>query len=118
MHAAQALIFETNGRIYKSHGPVQGEFSRLVKDDARVDDQLRAFLGHSYSLKAIADYETGPVPMSRQSGRARPSTPRGALSNVSPVLCRRFKPTSPFLNAAGRRHQSLTVVRAEHRRNS
>jgi uncharacterized protein (UPF0332 family) len=60
MHAAQALIFETNGRIYKSHGGVQGEFSRLVKDDARVDDQLRAFLGHSYSLKAIADYETGP----------------------------------------------------------
>jgi uncharacterized protein (UPF0332 family) len=59
-HAAQALIFENTGRIYKSHGGLQGEFSRLVKDDPRVDDQLRAFLGRSYDLKSIADYETGP----------------------------------------------------------
>jgi uncharacterized protein (UPF0332 family) len=34
-HAAQALIFETSGRIYKTHSGVQSEFSRLVKDDAR-----------------------------------------------------------------------------------
>jgi uncharacterized protein (UPF0332 family) len=59
-HAAQALIFETSARIYKSHSGVQGEFSRLVKGDPRVDDQLRAFLGRTYNLKAIADYETGP----------------------------------------------------------
>jgi len=59
-HAAQALIFETSGRIYKTHSGVHGEFSRLVKDDPRVDDQLRAFLGRAYTLKAIADYETGP----------------------------------------------------------
>jgi uncharacterized protein (UPF0332 family) len=58
-HAAQALIFETSGRIHKSHAGVQREFSRLVKDDRRVDDPLRAFLGRTYSLKAIADYETG-----------------------------------------------------------
>jgi uncharacterized protein (UPF0332 family) len=32
----------------------------LVKDDPRVDDQIRAFLGRTYDLKAIADYETGP----------------------------------------------------------
>jgi uncharacterized protein (UPF0332 family) len=60
MHAAQAFIFETSGRIYKSHGGLQGEFSRLVKNDARVDDQLRSFLGQAYNLKEIADYETGP----------------------------------------------------------
>ena len=60
-HAAQALIFETNGRIYKRHGTVQGEFGRLVKDDARVDGQIRAFLGRTYDLKAIADYLTGPA---------------------------------------------------------
>ena len=59
-HVAQALIFETSGRIYKTHSGVHGEFSRLVKDDPRVDDQLRAFLGRAYTLKAIADYETGP----------------------------------------------------------
>jgi uncharacterized protein (UPF0332 family) len=60
-HAAQALLFETSGRIYKSHGGLQGEFARLVKDDPRVDDQIRAFLGRSYELKSIADYETGPA---------------------------------------------------------
>jgi uncharacterized protein (UPF0332 family) len=59
-HAAQAPIFETNGRIYKTHSGVQGEFHRLVKDNPRADDQLRAFLGRTYNLKAIADYLTGP----------------------------------------------------------
>ena len=28
--------------------------------DPRFDRELRAFLGRSYDLKAIADYETGP----------------------------------------------------------
>jgi uncharacterized protein (UPF0332 family) len=44
-HAAQALIFETSGRICKTHSGVNGEFHRLVKDDPRVDDQTRTFLG-------------------------------------------------------------------------
>jgi uncharacterized protein (UPF0332 family) len=59
-HAAQAFIFETTDRIYKSHGGLQGEFRRLVRHDPRVDDQIRAFLGRTYDLKAIADYMTGP----------------------------------------------------------
>jgi uncharacterized protein (UPF0332 family) len=59
-HAAQALIFETSGRAYKRHGGVQGEFSRLVRNDPRVDGQIRAFLGRTYNLKGIADYLTGP----------------------------------------------------------
>jgi uncharacterized protein (UPF0332 family) len=57
---AQALIFETSGRTYKSHSGITAEFNRLVKDDPRVDDQIRAFLGRTYNLKAIADYVTGP----------------------------------------------------------
>ena len=44
-HAVQALIFETSGRVYKSHGGLQGEFSRLLRNDPRVDDHIRAFLG-------------------------------------------------------------------------
>jgi uncharacterized protein (UPF0332 family) len=59
-HVAQALIFETSGRVYKSHSGVNAEFNRLVKGDPRVDDQIRAFLGRTYNLKAIADYVTGP----------------------------------------------------------
>jgi uncharacterized protein (UPF0332 family) len=59
-HAAQALIFERDDRVFKSHKGVHGEFVRLVKDDSRFDAELRAFLGRTYQLKAIADYETGP----------------------------------------------------------
>ena len=43
-HAAQAFLFETTGRVFKKHASVQGEFGRLVKDDARFDAALRAFL--------------------------------------------------------------------------
>jgi uncharacterized protein (UPF0332 family) len=59
-HAAQALIFETQGHVFKTHSGVQAEFSRLVKDDPRFDITLRTFLPNGYNLKAIADYETGP----------------------------------------------------------
>jgi uncharacterized protein (UPF0332 family) len=60
LHAAQALIFETTGKVIKRHKGVQREFGRLAKDDPRFDMELRAFLGRAYNLKAIADYETGP----------------------------------------------------------
>ena len=59
-HAAQALISERTGRAVKTHGGVKTEFHRLVRGDTRVDDQLRAFLGFAYDLKAIADYQAGP----------------------------------------------------------
>ena len=59
-HAAQALIFERQGRALKTHSGVQAEFARLVKDDPRFDLALRRFLGRAYNLKAVADYETGP----------------------------------------------------------
>lgn len=59
-HAAQALIFETEGRVFKTHSGVRSEFLRLTKGDPAVTAELRAFLGQAYQLKAIADYETGP----------------------------------------------------------
>lgn len=59
-HAAQALISERTGRTAKTHRGVNTEFHRLVRKDARIDDELRAFLGFAYNLKAIADYEAGP----------------------------------------------------------
>ena len=60
LHGAQALIFEHTGNIIKRHRGVQRELGRLTKDDPRFDRELRAFLGRTYDLKAIADYETGP----------------------------------------------------------
>lgn len=59
-HAAQALISERTGRGVKTHSGVNTEFHRLVRNDARVNDTLRGFLGFAYSLKALADYEIGP----------------------------------------------------------
>jgi len=86
-HAAQALIFETSGRVYKSHSGVHGEFSRLVKDDPHVDDDLRAFLGRAYSLKAIADYETGPGShVSAESARDAIATARRFIDRIAGLL--------------------------------
>jgi uncharacterized protein (UPF0332 family) len=59
-NAAQALISERTGRVAKTHKGVNTEFHRLVHGDTRFDDRLRNFLGSTYNLKAIADYETGP----------------------------------------------------------
>ncbi len=60
LHAARAFIFESTGEITKSHRRAQAEFGRLTKDDPRFDMELRAFLGRTFNLKALADYETGP----------------------------------------------------------
>ena len=59
-HAAQALIFERDGRVLKTHNGVRGEFLRLTRNEALTDSRLRVFLSSAYNLKAIADYETGP----------------------------------------------------------
>jgi uncharacterized protein (UPF0332 family) len=98
-HAAQALIFESSGRIYKTHAGVQSEFSRLVKDDARVDDQIRAFLGRAYNLKAIADYQTGPRFL--HLGRERPRGHRHCAA-----VCRMSHPS--YAGTAGRPKLSRT----------
>jgi uncharacterized protein (UPF0332 family) len=59
-HAAEALISERAGKVAHIHDGVNSQFNLLTRGDARVDLELRAFLGRAYNLKAIADYETGP----------------------------------------------------------
>ena len=59
-HAARAFIFEKAGRTPKTHSGVQSEFARLARQAQPVDPELRAFLGRTYNLKSVADYETGP----------------------------------------------------------
>ena len=41
LHAAQALIFESTGKVIKRHKGVQREFGRLAKNDPRFDMELR-----------------------------------------------------------------------------
>lgn len=55
-HAAQALIFEREHRVVKTHRGVHAEFLRLTKDDPKVETDLRVFPSRSYRMKAIADY--------------------------------------------------------------
>jgi uncharacterized protein (UPF0332 family) len=59
-HAAQALISERTTRTVKTHSGVRTEFHRLIRGDTSFDGTPRDFLGSTYNLKAIADYETGP----------------------------------------------------------
>jgi uncharacterized protein (UPF0332 family) len=87
LHAAQAFIFETTGRVYKSHSGVQREFSRVVKDDPRVDTGLRAFLSRTYQLKAIADNLTGPGShVSAETAREAIQTARRFVEGVAGLL--------------------------------
>ncbi len=59
-HAAQAMLFEREDRVFKTHGGVQSEFHKAVRNDPRFDADLRGFLARTYQLKATADYGTGP----------------------------------------------------------
>ncbi len=58
-HAAQAYIFNSTGRAAKTHSGVRSEFSRLAKDDPRIDRSFLTFLAQAYLLKEVADYELG-----------------------------------------------------------
>jgi uncharacterized protein (UPF0332 family) len=55
-HVAQAIIFERDGRVLKTHRGVQTEFNRLMKDDPRADKELVGFVARAYKYKTVADY--------------------------------------------------------------
>jgi len=87
LHAAQAYIFESTGRVFKKHSGVQREFARLAKDEPRIDLELRAFLPRTYNLKAIADYETGPgSTVSADSAQAAVQTARRFVERVVTLI--------------------------------
>lgn len=58
-HAAQGFIFERSGKAAKTHSGVRAEFSRLAREDARLDRGFSTFLARAYTLKTIADYALG-----------------------------------------------------------
>ena len=86
-HAAQALISERTGRIARTHQGVNSQFNLLTQGDARVDADLRAFLGRTYNLKAIADYQTGPGShVSAEMAREAVQTARRFVEAVAALL--------------------------------
>jgi uncharacterized protein (UPF0332 family) len=58
-HAAHALIFETTGKVVKSHGGMRTMFAQVAKDDDRIDRGLASLLGRAYKFKEVADYAVG-----------------------------------------------------------
>jgi uncharacterized protein (UPF0332 family) len=115
-HAAQALIFETTGRLFKKHASVQREFARLVKEDLRFDVGLRAFLPRAYNLKAVADYETGPRSRLSAVSSCAPSLP-GAGSKgwraIRNIRRRRLYANRSCARPGSRRRLSHDFVRGE-----
>jgi uncharacterized protein (UPF0332 family) len=82
-----ALIFETIGEASRSHGGVQRQFAQLVKDDPRVDRELRTFLPNAYNLKAIADYQIGPGShVSAETAREAIATVRRFIECVASLI--------------------------------
>jgi uncharacterized protein (UPF0332 family) len=87
LHSAQALIVERTGKVIKRHRGVQNELRRLTKEEPHFDLELRAFLGRAYSLKAIADYETGPdSQVSAESARSAIETARRFVERITAIL--------------------------------
>ena len=55
-HAAQAIIFERQGRLLKTHKGVHTEFHRVMKAEPGTDPELVTFLPRAYNFKAQTDY--------------------------------------------------------------
>lgn len=60
-HAAEALIHDRTGRVVKTHSGLRTVFSRLAKDEPRLDPAFAQFLANAYDLKSVADYADRPA---------------------------------------------------------
>ena len=86
-HAAQALIHERESRTLKTHGGVQSEFSRLIRDDPSAPTELREFVSRAYAFKTIADYDPlTSVPPTAQDARTAIETAGRFVEEVVRLL--------------------------------
>jgi uncharacterized protein (UPF0332 family) len=60
-HAAEAFIHERTGRPVKTRSGLRTVFSRLAKDEPRLDPAFVQFLANAYDLKSLADYADRPA---------------------------------------------------------
>src|SRR5690348_15234721 len=96
-HAAQALIFERQGDVPRTHSGVHGAFGRLAKDEPR--------LGPRYGKLLPDAYEQGDLRLRhRTDGRARPGgsrdsrgwgTHRSRRGRARPVMAATLPPLAP-----------------------
>ncbi len=58
-HAARGLLFEDSNEITNRHQRLWGDLTHALHKRGVDDPALTAFLPNAYSLKRVADYETG-----------------------------------------------------------
>ena len=60
-HAAQAYLYERAARPAKTHRGLRSEFTRLARDEPRLDQSFSRFLAVAYEVKSVADYAELPT---------------------------------------------------------
>jgi uncharacterized protein (UPF0332 family) len=94
-HAAQAFLFDTLGKLFKSHNGVQTEFLRLTRDDSRFPPEIRLFLSKTYNLKVIADYETGDIEVTAKAAAAAVTAARRFVTHLTDLVTSAAPPPLP-----------------------
>lgn len=69
-HAAQACLFERDGRSPKTHSGVHAAFGLLAAHEPVLGRRLGSFLPRAYNLKDISDYSTTRTVSEPQAGAA------------------------------------------------
>ena len=64
-HSAQAAIFETTGKVAKTHKGVHRLFHKMALDHPQLDVTLAATLTSAYVFKELADYDTDRAPATK-----------------------------------------------------
>ncbi|MSO99934.1 MAG: HEPN domain-containing protein [Acetobacteraceae bacterium] len=60
-HAVHAFVFETTGKIVKTHRGMRTMFALLTRDDPRMDSSFPSLLARLYKFKEVADYAVGSL---------------------------------------------------------
>lgn len=55
-HAAQAVLFERDGEVPKTHSGLHGAFGRVARDEPGLGRDLGRIFAEAYEFKDIADY--------------------------------------------------------------
>lgn len=55
-HAVHAYVFETTGKVVKSHGGMRTMFALLARDDPRIDPLFPSLPGRLDKFKEVAGY--------------------------------------------------------------
>jgi len=81
-HAAQAMIFERDAKVPKTHRGVHAQFSRLARNEPTLGTELSRFLSRAY------DFKRSPITKSvrTQPCRSQKPSPRRMPQKISSAV--------------------------------